>query len=94
MRRCFSCGDDSNHLLTTLTLAIGVGDQQNHDTTSQAERLPPFFQAFVVSLDRQVAWVIEHQAGGLKTHSVLDGVSSILDPGPTQTSSPSVVTLL
>ena len=54
------------------------GNQENHDTTSQAERLPPFFRAFVAVVDRQVVWVIEHQAGGLKTHSVLDPVSAIL----------------
>ena len=73
---------------------ICVGDQENHDTASQAERLPPFFRAFVAILDRQVVWVIEHEAGGLKTHSVLDPAGSILVLVPLKLNRSSVVTFL
>ncbi len=92
MGRCFSCGDDPNYLFTTIALTVCVGDQENHDTTSQTERLPPFFWAFVAVLDRQVVWVIEHQAGGVKTHSVLCPVSSIFVLLPLKLHRLSVVT--
>ena len=78
MRPCFSCGDDPNDLFTTFILTVCARDQENHDTTGEAERLPPYLWALVSILDRQVVWIIEHEAGGLKTHSMLGSVRSIL----------------
>ncbi len=94
MGRCFSCGDDPNYLFTTIALTVCVGDQENHDTTSPTERLRLFLWAFVAVLDRQVEWVIEHQAGGVKTRSMFCPVSSIFVGALLKLHRPSVVTLL
>ena len=94
MGRCFSCGVDPNYLFTTIALSVCVGDQENDDTTSQTERLPPFLWAFVAVLDRQVARVIEHQAGGVRSHSMFFPVSSIFDLVPFKPPRLIVVSLL
>jgi len=76
--RCLASGDYPDHFSTIVFFMPRVGYKEHHDPACQTDGLPSLLGSLVPILDRQMIRVVENQASGIETDTVLHPVALIL----------------